>query len=275
MSKTDRLSLGDRMKSYERVWTQTLPMRMPLIIRLDGKAFHSYTTHAEKPFDDHLMKVLDETTQILMKEISGAMIAYVQSDEVSILVNSYRNHEELPWFANELPKILSVSAGMMSAHFTAKSYQIWQKNSEMIESIKKTYPEDQRNGVLISDLYRPAVFDSRAFVMPENDVSNYFLWRQRDCIRNSVNTVAREYFSQKQLFKKSTDEVKKMLLEKDVDLDDQEAWEPYYTRGRCIFRTPSQISDNVYRNVLSVDRKIPVFSENRDYINRFLSMKDE
>ena len=258
------------MKTYERVWTQTLPIRMPLIIRLDGKAFHSYTTHAEKPFDEKLMKVMDESAQMVMKEISGAVLAYVQSDEVSILVNSYRNIDEQPWFGNELPKIISVSAGMMSAYFTAKSYDIWAGNSDMCNAIRKAAGRPDDSGILVSEFYRPAVFDSRAFVMPESDVSNYFLWRQRDCVRNSINTVAREYFSQKELYKKNTDEVKKMLLENDVDLDDKEAWEPYFTRGRCIYKTPSQISETIYRNVLTIDRKIPVFSENRDFINRFL-----
>lgn len=246
---TDKLSLGDRMKGYERVWNTTLPGRMPVIIRLDGKAFHSYTHGAEKPFDDKLMKVMDEAAIEVMKEISGCMLSYVQSDEVSILINSYRSLNELPWFANELPKMLSVSAGMMSAHFTARSHEIFDKT-------------------------KVAVFDSRVFVLPESDVNNYFIWRQRDCIRNSINTIAREYFSQKQLFKKNTDDVKKMLLEKDVDLEDQLAWEPYYTRGRCILKKPKEISPGLSRNVWTVDRKIPSFVEDRDYVSNFVTKED-
>lgn len=87
----DRLSLGGRMKEYyEGVYNIKLPMRLPIIIRLDGKSFHTFTKDLKKPFDTSFIGWMNETAIYLCENIQGAMIAYVQSDEISILINNYK-----------------------------------------------------------------------------------------------------------------------------------------------------------------------------------------
>jgi tRNA(His) guanylyltransferase len=144
----ENLTLGGRMKEYyENAYKIVLPWRMPLLLRLDGKSFHTLTRHTEKPFDHNIIESMDETACRLMSDIQGAELAYIQSDEISILLYPWKGQDSQPWFANELQKIVSISAGIASAMFS------------------EHYGEF-------------AVFDSRAFVLPEYEVVNYFLWRQ-------------------------------------------------------------------------------------------------
>jgi tRNA(His) guanylyltransferase len=70
-------SLGDRMKGYERASKHVLPRRMPVILRIDGKGFHGVTRGCEKPFDDHLMGLMNATAIRLCSEAQGAMLAFV------------------------------------------------------------------------------------------------------------------------------------------------------------------------------------------------------
>lgn len=234
------------MKGYEQASKTVLPGRLPVIIRVDGKAFHTYTKGAEKPFDEKLMDVMDETALALCEEIQGACVAYVQSDEISVLIHSYKELESQPWFANELQKMVSVSAGVASGTFSLASAKIF-------------------------GTPKMAVFDSRAFVIPESEVSNYFIWRQRDCIRNSINTIAQCSYSQKELYGWNLDQIKKILREnEDIDVDDEQAWEPYFIRGRCVRRRMTkQEETNVYRQAWNVERRIPLFGDDRGYVEDF------
>ena len=105
-------SLGDRMKNYERDSSSKLTDRLPVIMRLDGKAFHTYTRSCDKPFDNKLIDAMNQTAISLCKEIQGAQIAYVQSDEVSILIHGYKKHNSSPWFDNKVQKMVSVGAAI-------------------------------------------------------------------------------------------------------------------------------------------------------------------
>ncbi len=148
MPSKDNMSLGDRMKIYyENCSKIVLPRRMPLIIRLDGKAFHTLTRGCEKPFDMNIIKLMDQTTKYLCKNIQGAVLAYVQSDEISILVHNYKRLTSSAWFDNELEKIVSITAGMASAYFTMMY------NESVIA---------YRNH---RDILKPCIFDSRVFVL--------------------------------------------------------------------------------------------------------------
>lgn len=228
-------SLGDRMKVYENAFRFHLPIRMPLIIRVDGKAFHSYTKGLQKPWDESLLKVMDAVAKHLCKEVQGAQLAYVQSDEISILVHNYKRLSSSSWFDNNLQKISSVSAGIASAYFTYYSDHVG------------------NSGVL-----RPAIFDARAFVLPEQEVCNYFIWRQQDATRNSIQMLGRSYFSHKQLDKKSCTAIQDMLMvEHNVNWNDLSS---YYKRGRCI------VKDQGWK----VDRDIPIFSQDRYYLEQHL-----
>ena len=149
-------SLGDRMKSYEDAYRMHLPIRMPVILRVDGKAFHTYTKGCKKPVDQGLVDCMNDTAIALCKNIQGAQIAYVQSDEISILLNNYKTIDTQAWFENNVQKMVSISASIASVTFTENSYKIWgfHDNAEGtgFEGMGYTSP-----------IIKPAYFDSRVF----------------------------------------------------------------------------------------------------------------
>ena len=150
------MKLGDRMKLYENSFKVRFPDRLPVILRLDGKAFHTITKKCEKPFDMKVIEIFNLLSSYLVENIQGAVFAYTQSDEISILLYPWKKQESQAWFDNEMNKINSISAAMASAIGT----QLWCDNFS------------------ISSLF-PVLFDARSFVLPESEVVNYFIWRQK------------------------------------------------------------------------------------------------
>ena len=186
----DKSSLGDRMKLfYEAPSLYKLPMRLPVIIRLDGRAFHTLTKSLDRPFDDDLIKVMQDTAVYLCENITGAVGAYVQSDEISILIHTYKKLDSQAWFGNEVQKIVSISSSMASAYATLNSAYAF------------------RAPTLVQ-------FDSRVFVLPESEVCNYFIWRQQDWERNSIQMLAQSLFTHKECHKKNMKMLKDMCKTK-------------------------------------------------------------
>lgn len=189
------MSLGDRMKSNYEDRAQTfLLRRMPVIIRLDGRAFHTLTRGCDRPFDESLSNCLEGTALWLCREVQGTKCIYLQSDEISLLLTDFDKLDTMAWFDYNIQKVVSVTAGIASARFS----QIW--------------------GSL-------ATFDSRAFNLPKEEVANYFVWRQKDWIRNSVTMLAQAHFSHKQLHRKCQADMHEMLHSKGVNWADlPERW---------------------------------------------------
>lgn len=231
--------LGDRMKRYEDAFRYSIPERLPVIIRVDGKAFHTYTKGCKRPFDENLHQVMNETAEFLCKNIMNAKLAYVQSDEISILCVNYNELNTQSWFDNTIQKMISVSAGMASGVFTSLSPKIF-------------------------GVSKLAIFDSRVFPLPREEVCNYFLWRQQDATRNSVQMVARSLYSHKELHKKNVSDLNGMILAKGINWNTLPIAQQ---RGRCIIKE-RYLKDNAERSRWVVDCNIPVFSQNRDYINK-------
>lgn len=208
-NKPEKDSLGDRMKAAEGRYNQDLSDKCPIIIRCDGKAFHTYTKNLKgspgNPWSPELEQVMNLTTLGLLKEIQGARLAYVQSDEISIVVCPGDKETSQVWFAGNLQKMVSVSAGIASAMFTYNSWKI--------------FGDQTRDGRVVD--IRPAIFDSRAFSLPTvMEVSNYLIWRQKDHMRNSVQMLARSLYSHKQLQGKNNTQLKEMCREKGSSWDD-------------------------------------------------------
>lgn len=191
-------TLADRMKRYEKAGSLHFTRRVPVIVRVDGRAFHSLCHSADKPFDARIMLAMSDAAGKLMRAMDGCILAYVQSDEASFLLTDWTRLETEPWFAYDLQKVVSISSSLMTAYFGEK------------------YFEFESTSLLIPKLHR-AVFDSRAFNIPKEDVSNYFLWRARDWHRNSVMMFARAYFSHKELEGKKIPEIHDMLRTKGVN----------------------------------------------------------
>jgi tRNA(His) guanylyltransferase len=179
--------IGTRMKeNYEDRYRIKLTRRMPVILRLDGKAFHTLTRGMERPFDDNFQKAMQYVAIGLCQECQGAKCAYVQSDEISILLTDFDALQTEAWFDYNLQKMVSVAAGWASVLFSR-----WTK--------------------------KRAVFDCRAFNVPKEEVCNYFIWRQQDWIRNSIQMLAHAHYSHKELHKKNTKDMHEMLYAKDVN----------------------------------------------------------
>ncbi len=190
-NKMAKDNLGDRMKSsYEDRTRFFLPRRTYTLIRIDGKAFHSYVKKigSEKPYDWKLMGRMDATTKYLCENIQGAQLAYVQSDEISILLTDFTSVDTDAWFDGNIQKIASLSSSLATAFFNSND---------------NPKPEAL------------ACFDARVFSIPDSvEVLNYFRWRYQDWTRNSIQMLARFFFSQKQLHGKGVSAMHEMLYSK-------------------------------------------------------------
>lgn len=257
MSKSKIKSLSDRMKEYEDVSNIRLTKRTPVIVRIDGKAFHTYTRGLDKPFDDELSDAMQFVCEKLVKEVQGCKLAYTQSDEISLLITDWDKLTTDSYFDYRLQKIASVVASTATMYF---NQYVVQKVLEWRESDIKKDKELFRKWASKMGV---AIFDARAFNLPKEEVCNYFLWRQQDASRNSIQALGQSKFSQKQLNKKSTNEIQEMLFQ-EYGIN----WNNLYTkwkRGFCVIKD----------NGIIVDDMIPLFNIDRDYIDRFLEVKDE
>lgn len=264
----DKSKLGDRMKRYESVNKNFLMQNTATLIRIDGKAFSSFTKGFVKPFCDIVINSMDETAKYLCKNIMGCKIAYLQSDEITLLLTDYDTPQTEQWFGGNIQKIASVSASMATMAFNkAFNYQV--SKIKPYPSITPTNEDIKYNNY--SKKIGNAMFDSRVFQMPMYEVINCFIWRQQDATRNSIQSLARSEFSPKQTFKKSCDELQDMLiLEKNIN------WNNIKTsnkRGRCVIKEKYLLEDGTERSRWIVDDEIPIFTQDRNYINKYVFIK--
>jgi tRNA(His) guanylyltransferase len=245
-----------RMKdNYESRQRHFLTRRIPLIIRLDGKAFHTYTKGLEKPFDTGLIEAMDATAIFLCEEIQGAQCAYVQSDEISILVTDYKEFNTGAWFDYNQSKVESVSASLATGKFN-----LLRVNQELGLIGKVDY---------IDSNFRIGFFDSRAFNIPKEEVSNYFLARQKDAVKNSIASLAQSLYSHKELEGKNESELQELSFQKGHNWNDL----PFgQKRGRFILK-------NVYVNGKPVDDEFvsqnkDTFIEWNESVKEWLPIKD-
>lgn len=271
---SDKTTLGNRMKEYyENPYRFYLPRRSPMIIRLDMRAGHSFTKGFQRPFDDIFIKSIQETAKYLCENIENVKCSYQQSDEISLLLTDYDNVGTQAWFNKNLQKMCSIAASMATLAFN----RIFEEQvsaidfdwSMGIEGIDPNY---------LSALYKArekgAMFDARCFSIPKEEVCNYFIWRQNDCTRNSIQMVAQANFSHKQLQNKSCDELQEMLWqEKNINWND---FDTVKKRGSCCTKTgrhtviDMKTGEQKDRLVWEIDKEIPIFSQDRNYVERFV-----
>lgn len=259
MSQNKTIPLGDRMKTYYEDRTRLyLPRRTYTLIRIDGKAFHSYTKGLVKPFDDGLIEDMNATTRYLCSEIQGAVLGYVQSDEISILLADFQDFTTQMWFDGNVQKIASIAASLATAKFNQlRSIRAMNESKIFLEA------DDFKK-------IRLATFDARTFQIPEKEeVINYFIWRQRDAIKNSIQSVAQAHFSQKQLNKVNTDEMKGLLADKGI------LWEDFTyreQRGGIVMKVKVEITegDTTYTRNKWRSVETPVISADRTLLGNII-----
>jgi tRNA(His) 5'-end guanylyltransferase len=231
------MDLGDRMKGYEDCWRVELPRRTPMIIRADGRAFHSLTRGMLKPWDPTFHKAMLFAAERLVCDVQGAKLAFIQSDEISVLATDYDTLTTDPWFGKTLQKVVSIAAATATSSF---------------------------NCALQNPSLHP-VFDARAFVLPKEEVCNYFIWRQQDAVRNSIQGLGQAHFSHKQLHGRSCDEIQEMLWqEKQINWNNELTWKK---RGSCVIKK--------YREAPHLDMEPPTFTQDRSYVEEHVYLPEE
>ena len=283
----DTSDLAKRMKEYEKAGQRYLTRRTPILLRLDGSHFHTFTKNFKRPFDDLLIKTMQETAKFLCENIMGATIAYTESDEITVLLVDYKKITSQAWFDNRQNKIESIAASMCTMAFNkffaknvkefiynnGENYEVNSKEYKLCETYKKA-------------VKRGAYFDCRAFNIPKEEVTNNFYWRQLDASRNSIQMVGQANFSHKELQNKSCNDIQDMLMtQKGINWNDLPT---YQKRGSCCVRNKIVIeSDGVKatvqlrdafksENEWIIDTDIPIFKgEGREYIDKLVFVGEE
>jgi tRNA(His) 5'-end guanylyltransferase len=275
-----RDELGDRMKkNYENRTRILLPRRTYTVIRVDGKAFHTYTKGCERPFDAGLIADMNATAEYLCKNIQGAVIGFVQSDEISILMTDFATHQTDAWFDGNIQKIVSIAASMATAKFNQQRLvrcndlemsRAFGFLSEVGENADKNIYGKVINYILSKKL---AEFDARTFTIPsKTEVMNYFIWRQQDTVRNSISSVAQSLYSSKKLHGKNMSEQQDMIFEKGINWND---FDNTVKRGRFVFKEKYEITSELkdsgkVERSRWVTRGCPTFSKEPDFLNLFI-----
>lgn len=261
-----RDSLGDRMKTYEDVTRTHLTRRTPVIIRLDGCHFRTFTRGMDKPYDEVLCKSMQDTMKYLCENIQNCVLGYTQSDEITLVLCDYKKINTAAWFDNNVRKMCSVSASLATLAFNQKFAENVQEalydccldhlNDNFGDEVLPDRQDDYNRYVKYADTkINRATFDSRVFNIPKEEVCNCLIWRQKDAIRNSIQGLGQKHFSHRQLEGKSCSQIQAMLFaEKGVD------WNNVTTKfkcGSCCVKT-----DDGW----IIDNEIPIFTQDRNYI---------
>lgn len=254
--------LGSRMKNYyEAIPKIRLMRRTPVAIRIDGKAFHTFTKGFKKPFDEVLGNAMVRTMEYLAKNIQGCVFAYQQSDEITLLLIDYQTFETDAWFSYEVQKMCSIAASMATMAFNkffGDEVNIW---------FNRVSSDAHTHSVTIADwdLYRAyhkaiergAMFDARVFNIPKEEVTNLVYWRQVDAARNSIQMAARAFFSHAECDNKNTSQLQDMLMEK-YKIN----WNNYPTRWK---------RGTAWTKVTSIDYEMPMLKgEDRKYLDSLI-----
>lgn len=286
--------LGTRMKEfYEQIPKTKLMRRTPVIIRIDGKAFHTFTRGFQRPFDEILIKTMQETTKYLCENIQGCVLGYTQSDEISLVLVDYQRLETSAWFDYEVQKMCSIAASMATMAFN----KIFLDNIDLAyheefderdlnnmdyfdneEEYDKAFAELEEKYDVYRNKAHKVMFDARVFNIPKEEVTNCIYWRQLDAIRNSIQMVGQANFSHKELQHKSCNDIQDMLMDKKGI--NWNGLPTYQKRGSCVVRIKENNCDhNDSSNVRLkwiVDKEIPIFKgEGRKYIERLITIHEQ
>ena len=245
--------LGKRMKQYEAVSKTVLMRRTPVAIRIDGKAFHTFTRSLQKPFDHILMCSMIDTMEALCKNVQNCVFGYTQSDEITLILVDYKELNTAAWFDNEVQKLCSISASMATFYF----------NKFFAEYAERTITtlgyEHDYSITLAKCIDAPAMFDARCFNIPKEEVTNLLYWRQLDAIRNSIQSMGQSLFSHKELMNKSCAQIKEMIETTDASWD---GLPTYRQRGTACFKSEEG---------WTVDYSMPILvREGREYVERHI-----
>ena len=274
--------LGQRMKTYYETIPKTrLMRRTPVAIRIDGKAFHTFTRGFGKPFDEILVNTMQHTMKYLCENIQGCVLGYAQSDEITLILIDYQTLTTDAWFDYEVQKMCSIAASMATLAFnrlfdySVKSYYDIEYAMQYPDHCKPEELERIKN--YCNAMNRGAMFDARCFNIPKEEVANLIYWRQLDATRNSIQMVGQANFSHKELQGKSCNMIQDMLMtQKNINWND---FPTHLKRGSCCIKQATkedltiehEFGEPEIRTKVTtkwiIDTEIPIFKgEDRKYI---------
>jgi tRNA(His) 5'-end guanylyltransferase len=262
-----RDSLGDRMKNYYENRAKTyLVRRMPVIVRLDGKAFHTFTRGFDKPFDKVLMKAMQETTLKLCQKIQGCVLGYTQSDEITLVLVDYNDINTDAWFDYSVQKMCSVAASMCTLYFNHKfidAYAEW--FTDAYSKVEVSEDAHKFNKVYEKAIEKGAMFDARVFNIPVEEVTNCVLWRQQDATRNSISSLAQSKFSYRELHGKNSSQMQDMLMDNfGINWNNLTVPEK---RGTAVIKKDGE---------WTIDYNMPILKgEDRNYVDNLIKFENE
>lgn len=287
----DRSDLAERMKGYEKRNRYYLQRRMPVILRLDMRAGHSFTRGFERPFDEVFIKSMQDTAKYLCKNIQNCKLSYQQSDEITLLLVDYDKLNTDCFFDYRVDKLCSIAASMATMAFNKYFYDnVFVYNATAtVDLSDKKYPFKE---VYSKAVDKGAMFDARCFNIPKEEVTNNFYWRQLDASRNSIQMVGQANFSHKELHKKSCNDIQDMLMtQKGINWNNLPT---YQKRGSCCIKIEENITENnsvekmefgedrkktvvnIEHSHWIIDKEIPIFKgEGREYIDRLVFVGEE
>lgn len=274
----DSSDLAKRMKKYESVTKTRLTNKVPCIIRLDGRSFHTFTKGFKKPFDEILIKTMQQTMKYLCENIQGCVLGYTQSDEITLVIIDYKKLTSDAWFDYEVQKMCSISASMATMAFNKYFYEY---SKDILRRINNaftcTLEEHNYATTLAKSIEKGAMFDARCFNIPKEEVANVIYWRQLDASRNSIQMLGQSNFSHKELQNKSCNQIQDMLMiEKGINWNNIPT---YQKRGSCCIK--KLLQDDIknvdfQRTRWIIDKEIPIFKgEGRKYIDDVVFIGDD
>lgn len=299
-----RDDLGTRMKTfYENIPKTRLMRRVPVAIRLDGKAFHTFTRGFQKPFDFVLMDTMQQTMKYLCENIQGCVFGYTQSDEITLILVDYQKFTSSAWFDYEIQKICSISASMATMAFNKFFAQEvdkwgvetfgfeWYEGGTNDPEVINT-PEWKLAGIYSKAIDKGAMFDARCFNIPKEEVTNLIYWRQLDATRNSIQMVGQTHFSHNELQDKTCNMIQDMLMTK-YGIN----WNDFTTpckRGTACIRVGKKVTENIKREpqpfgedrvtttiieerpIWVIDKNMPILKgEDRKYVDDLIYIGEE
>lgn len=267
---------------------------MPVILRLDMRAGHSFTRGFKRPFDEVFIKSMQDTAKYLCENIQNCKLSYQQSDEITLLLVDYDKLNTDCFFDYRVDKLCSITASMATMAFN----KLFEKYVDEYRFSKwdgvSNYEDNawEYIQVLLSVVEKGAMFDARCFNIPKEEVTNLLYWRQDDAAKNSIQMVGRAFFSHKELHKKSRNDIQDMLMtQKGINWND---FPTYQKRGSCCIKTEEKITEditiiknrfgedgkkhvvNMKRPHWIIDTEIPIFKgEGREYIDRLVFVGEE
>lgn len=259
MVLTMSISIGTRHKLYESSYDLKIIQRIPIIIRVDGRSFHSVTKKIKKPYCPKLMEIMAHTLIETIRQLDGAVFGYQQSDEITFILKNDKSNDTEPWFANRIQKIASVTAGIVTYEFNKK---YWNMNNK-------------------PNLIGQTIFDARVFGVPNiSEAINNLIWRQQDCVKNAITNAAQHELGRllgrktaQKLLHNKTQRDREDLLRDKCGIIFSKDYPDSYKFGIGAYRVPLLLESdngNILRHKWVLDKNLPIFSAEKEFVRGIL-----